>query len=160
MTLEWHNPMILDLLLKKNPTLPVQQMSCENLTQQHKLSVSQHFTLCGCSNFDPGVLMLDLPWNHGRRKGNANDHARPQHSAPQEPWLVGLNLQKTTSSAGSGSVQRSQLYCKRSSEQINGLPNPVSTWKLGRGNTINYLSIFWLHLIWWLTICLLFLASF
>lgn len=44
----------------KKTTLPVQQISCENLTWQQKFTVSQHFTLCGCSNFDTGALMLDL----------------------------------------------------------------------------------------------------
>lgn len=44
----------------KKATLPVQQISCENLTWQQKFTVSQHFTLCGCSNFDTGALMLDL----------------------------------------------------------------------------------------------------
>lgn len=48
----------------KTPTLPAQQINRENLTQQQGFGVSQHFTLCGCSDFDLRPLMLDLLWNH------------------------------------------------------------------------------------------------
>lgn len=111
--------------IKKTPTLPAQQINCENLTQQQGFGVSQHFTLCGRSDFDFGALMLDILHCEIMGTGRANDHVRPKHPAPQGQRLVGLSLQNTIS-AGSGSVQSSQLYCKHSSEQINSLPSPVS----------------------------------
>lgn len=124
--------MILKLLLKKtkNSTLPAQQINSENLTHQQGFGVSQHFTLCGCSDSDLRALMLDLLHCEIMGMGRANEQVRPKHPAPQGVWLVGPSLQKLD--AGTGSVQSSRFYCKHSSEQIKSLPSSVSIWKVGK----------------------------
>lgn len=99
----------------------IQQISRENWTECQ--SLSQHFTLCSCK------MLL-----HCEAAGTGGECKQPRGAgAPSTSENVseGLGLWKSATSAGPGSTQSSQLYCKRSQERSDSLPSPVSTWEAG-----------------------------